>query len=84
MTRIQTDSRRALRELIDLLTEVDERWAGPEWNLSSPDDVVSAHRALMHMLECGLVTFFENDPDHPQFQRMVSPSCKITGDNSEF
>ena len=32
---IQTESRKALRELIDLLDEIDERWAGPEWNLQS-------------------------------------------------
>lgn len=80
---IQTESRRALRELIELLTEADERWAGPEWNLASPDDVVGAHRALMHMLEGGLVGMFESDPAHPRFRRIVTPSRKFTGDNSD-
>ena len=28
---VQTESRTALRELIDLLAEVDQRWAGEEW-----------------------------------------------------
>ena len=46
MSPIQTESRKALRELIDLLSEVDERWAGPEWNLQSESDVANAHRAL--------------------------------------
>ena len=31
---IQTESRQALRELIALLQEADERWAGPEWRTS--------------------------------------------------
>jgi hypothetical protein len=83
VSSIQTDSRKALHELIDLLREVDEHWAGPERNLNSPEDVAGAHRALMHMLEGGLVTFFEDDPDHPQFRRIVTPSRKFTGDNSD-
>ncbi len=80
---IQTESRKALRELIDLLHEIDDRWAGPEWNLQSEDDVVGAHRALMHLLEGGLASTFESDPGHPQFRRIVSPWRKFTGDNSD-
>jgi hypothetical protein len=80
---IQTESRKALRELIDLLVEVDERWAGPEWNLSSAEDVAGAHRALMHLLEGGLTGMFESDPAHPEFRRIVTPSRKFTGDNSD-
>ena len=80
---IQTETRKALHELLDLLREVDERWAGPEWNLQSDADVVGAHRALMHMLEGGLLTFFESDPSRPRFRRIVSPSRKFTGDNAD-
>ena len=42
---IQTESRQALRELIALLQEADERWAGPEWNLASAEDVASGSTA---------------------------------------
>ena len=83
MAKLQTESRKALRELIDLLVETDERWAGPEWNLQSEDDVVGAHRALLHMLEGGLTGFFETDAAHPDFRRIVSPSRKFTGDNPD-
>lgn len=83
MSEIQTETRKALRELCDLISEVDQRWAGPEWNLQSPEDVVAAHRALMHILEGGLVGFFESDPAHPDFRRIVSPSRKFTGDNPD-
>ena len=83
MSGMQTESRKALHELIDLVREIEERWASPEWNLNTPDDVVAAHCAMMHMLEGGLATFFEDDPDHPQFRRIVSPIRKFTGDNSD-
>lgn len=80
---IQTESRRALHELIDLLQEVDQRWAGPEWNLNSAGDVADAHRALMHMLEGGLTGMFESDPARPRFRRIVTPTRKFTGDNGD-
>ena len=83
MSEIQTESRKALRELIDLLGEVDTRWASAEWNLANESDVVNAHRALMHMLEGGLVGMFESDPTAPSFRRIVTPSRKFTGDNAD-
>lgn len=83
MSPIVTESRKALRELIDLLDEADRRWASPEWNLQSEVDVVGAHRALLQILEGGLVTFFESDPARPRFQRIVTPTRKFTGDNPD-
>lgn len=80
---IKTQSRVALGEFIDFLQEVDKRWASEEWNLTSPQDISGAHRALMHMLEGGLVTMFENHPKHPIFRRIVTPTRKFTGDNSD-
>jgi hypothetical protein len=83
MSPIQTESRKALRELIDLLGEVDERWASSEWNLQNELDVANAHRALMHLLEGGLVGMFESDPSAPRFRRIVTPTRKFTGDNAD-
>ena len=80
---IHTESRVALGELIKLLQEVDQRWASEEWNLTSPEDVSNAHRALMHMLEGGLNSMFESHPKHPIFRRIVSPTRKFSGDNSD-
>ena len=78
-----TASRRALHELIDLLGEVDRRWVSPEWNLHTADDVVGAHRALMHYLQWGLVGLFERDPAAPRFHRIVAPDRKLLGDNPD-
>ena len=83
MDSIDTASRRALHELIDLLGEVDRRWASPEWNLHTADDVIGAHRALMHYLQWGLVGLFERDPAAPRFHRIVAPDRKLLGDNPD-
>jgi len=37
----------------------------------------------MHMLEGGLVGMFEFDARRPEFRRIVTPSRKFTGDNSD-
>ncbi|MCY4421689.1 MAG: hypothetical protein OXC06_01320, partial [Acidimicrobiaceae bacterium] len=80
---METESRRALHELIELLGEVDERWVSPEWNLHSDEDVFGAHRAVMHMLQWGLVGLFERDPAAPRFHRIVDPDRKVLGDNPD-
>ena len=80
---IDTESRQALHELIDTLREADQRWASPEWNLHTADDVVGAHRALMHYLQWGLVGLFERDPAAPRFHRIVDPDRKLLGDNPD-
>ena len=80
---IETQSRTALAELIALLQEIDARWSGPEWNLHSAEDIVASHRSLMHTLETALVGYFEQDASQPDFRRIVTPSRKLTGDNSD-
>ena len=80
---METASRSALKHLIATLTEIDERWSGPEWNLHSEADVTGSHRALMHILEASLVGFFEQDPTRPDLRRITTPSRKLTGDNPD-
>lgn len=80
---IESRSREALQELIGLLQEIDEHWCGEERNLASAEDVAGSHRSLMHILEAGLVGYFEQDAANPDFRRIVTPSRKLTGDNSD-
>lgn len=80
---IETQSRSALKKLIGLLQEIDERWCSEEWNLFSPEDIVGSHRALMHILEASLAGYFEQDARKPNFRRIVTTSRKLTGDNSD-
>ena len=72
-----------LAELLEALRDADERWVSPEWNLHTADDVVEAHRALLHYLQWGLVGLFERDLSAPRFQRLVTPSRKLLGDNPD-
>jgi hypothetical protein len=78
-----TEARKALHELLDLLREVDERFLSPEWLIQSPQDVAEGMRAVMHALQGGLQGWFETDPEHPQFRRIVAPWRKFTGDNAD-
>jgi len=80
---VQNETRKAFHELLDLLREVDERWLGPEWSIQSSEDVAEGMRAAMHMLQGALVGHFEDDPDHPLFRRIVTPTRKFTGDNAD-
>ncbi|MEH6550741.1 MAG: DUF1214 domain-containing protein [Pseudomonadales bacterium] len=80
---IETKSRSSLKKLIGLLQEIDERWCSEEWNLNSAEDIVGSHRALMHILEASIVGYFEKDERTPDFRRIVTPSRKLTGDNSD-
>ncbi len=80
---MDTESRVALREFIELLQEIDRRWSSPEWNLMSAEDVVGSHRALMHIIEASLVGWFEQDTAHPDLRRITTPSRKLTGDNPD-
>ncbi len=80
---IASQSRTALRELIDTLEEVDRRYASAEWMIGSPEDVAGAHRSMMHMLQGGLFSAFERDPSSPEFRKIVSPFRKFTGDNPD-
>ena len=80
---IATESRAALQELIALLQEIDTHWCSEERNLHTAEDVAGSHRALMHILEASLVGYFEQDASNPDFRRIVTPSRKLTGDNSD-
>jgi len=80
---VQNETRKAFHELLDLLREVDERFLSPEWMIQSSQDVAEGTRAVLHMLQGALVGHFEDDPEHPLFRRIVSPTRKFTGDNAD-
>ena len=77
------ESRKAFHELLDLLREMDERYAGPEWGITGPDDVAESLRAVLHLLEASLVTRVESSPEHPWLREFPLPTRKFLGDNSD-
>ena len=80
---IQSDSRKKLDELLDLIREAADRKYGPEWGIESLGDVSDGYRNLMHILEGGLFSHFDSNPERPVFRRIVSPTRKFRGDNSD-
>ncbi len=78
-----TESRKKLHELLDLIREVDARRYGPEWGIESVGGIADGLRNLMHILEGGLFSHFDADPERPVFRRIVSPTRKFRGDNGD-
>jgi hypothetical protein len=83
MTDTDSESRRALRELIALLQEVDDRYLGDEWSAPMFGDLPDGYRSVANILEGGLFLMFESDPERPFFRPIVSRSRKMLGDNAD-
>jgi hypothetical protein len=83
MTDSQAESRTALRELIALLQEIDERYLGDEWGAPGFGDLPDGFRSVASMIEGGFVLAFESDPERPFFRPIVSRSRKLLGDNPD-
>lgn len=81
--RLETESRHAFDELLDLLRKVDREYLSPERRVASVRDVSDGHRLIMHLLEGGIDLNFEADPERPVFKRIVSPTRKRNGDNPD-
>jgi len=79
----ESRSRAKLHELLDTLKEVDERRYGPEWGIESLGDTADGMSHLMNVLQGGLFSHFHADPERPVFRRIVSPTRKFRGDNSD-
>ncbi len=78
-----SESTAAFRALLDTLAEAADRYAGDEWGLLTPDDRAGAYRVLAHLLEGGLVGYFEDDPAQPVFRQIVTSTRKSMGDNAD-
>jgi hypothetical protein len=83
MSTAEPASRRALRELIELLQEVDERYLGEEWSAPAFGDLPDGYRSVANMLEGGLYLMFDTDPQRPFFRPIVSRTRKMLGDNPD-
>jgi hypothetical protein len=76
-------SRAAWRELLELLRELDQRYLGAEWGVSSDQDVADGHRFLTSILSAAIDFYMEGDPERPRFTRIVSPTRRFGGDNPD-
>lgn len=79
----KSQSRIAFDELLDVLREAADRYAGAEWGIVTPDDTAGALRVLANLLEGGLVGHFDDDPRQPVFRQIVTSTRKSLGDNAD-
>ena len=79
----ERESRRALRELIALLEEIDERYLGEEWSAPAFGDLYDGYRSIAHTLEGALALQFENDASRPFFRAIGTRTRKMLGDNPD-
>jgi hypothetical protein len=77
------DAKAAFEDLLATLAEVGERFAGPEWAVTSPDDEAEALAVILHHLATGFETQFVQDSAHPVFREIVTPWRKALGDNAD-
>jgi hypothetical protein len=75
-------SRAAFQRLIDALQEASSGWVVPGPSMTD-DDLAEGFRNLSHILQSGLFSHQEFDPDRPVFHRIVSPTRSFTGDNAD-
>ena len=78
-----SETRVAWAGLIEVLAEAGERFAGEEWMVVDDRDVAEAHRTIAHILQSGLVSHAEFDPERPVWRRIVTPTRKFSGDNAD-
>lgn len=76
-------SRAAFQQLLQALGQIERDWLSPAWGITSVADVAEGYRALLHFLDVAIRLYFEGDPDHPDFQPIVTPTIKIQGDNPD-
>jgi hypothetical protein len=83
MGETDLESRRALRDYIALLQEIDERYLGDEWMSPQFGDTVDGFRSVANLIEGSFFLGFESDPERPFFRPIVSRSRKMLGDNPD-
>ena len=80
---IQTQAGDAFRVLLDTLAEIQQRYLSEEFGITDPDSAAEGHRLLVHQLDTALTMYFEQDPAHPDWRRIVGPHRKALGDNTD-
>ena len=78
-----SETRAAWAGLLEVLAEAGKRFAGEEWMVLDGRDVAEAHRTIAHILQSGLVSHAELDPERPVWSRIVTPTRKFSGDNAD-
>ena len=76
-------SRIATRELIETLNDYDQQYLEQGFMPATDLDIAEGERYLTHLFRVGCELFMEGHADHPQFQKIVTPTMKLMGDNAD-
>jgi hypothetical protein len=77
------DSAAAMRELRDVLAELEASFASGAWGLRTPVDHAEARRLVLFHLHHAIEVYFEPSPERPAWKRFVTPEKKLLGDNPD-
>ncbi len=74
----------AFAELSALLAEIEAEYFGPDRRrLQTPEERAAGRYLVANALQHGFQCWFESDPARPVFQRWLSPTKKLLGDNPD-
>ncbi len=73
----------AFAELAALLGEIEAGYIGPDRRMHTPEDRAAGRYLVANALQHGFQFWFEADPQRPLFQRWLSPTKKLLGDNPD-
>ena len=78
-----TKTQEAYQQLLLAFSEIEQGYLSERFGVTSPEDIADGHRFLMHLYQQALTMAFEQTPEHPRFQRVVTPTMKLGGDNPD-
>lgn len=76
-------SSRRFAELAAVLREIDAAYIGKERGMHTPAERAAGRYLVANALQHGFQCWFECDPRRPVFQRWLSPTKKLLGDNPD-
>ncbi|MDJ0789200.1 MAG: hypothetical protein QNK05_20530 [Myxococcota bacterium] len=73
----------AYAELTDAIGEIEAKWIGPERGMETAEERAAGRYLLANALQHGFGCWFDVDPKRPLFQRWLSSTKKLLGDNPD-
>jgi hypothetical protein len=73
----------AFAELATTLGEIEAGYIGPDRDMNTPQERAAGRYLVANALQHGFQCWFEADPKRPVFQRWLSPTKKLLGDNPD-
>ncbi|MGH0033941.1 MAG: DUF1214 domain-containing protein [Myxococcota bacterium] len=74
---------RAYAELAATLGEIEAKYIGPERGMHSPEERAAGRYLVANALQHGFQCWFDVDPGRPLFQRWLTSTKKLLGDNPD-